>query len=250
VKEITLLGQNVNAYRGKTESGEIADFAMLLEYVNEMPGIERIRFTTSHPKEMTQRLIDCYGKLDKLANFLHLPVQAGSDRVLAAMKRGYTTLEFKSTIRKLRAVRPDICISSDFIVGFPGETQEDFDKTLRLIEEVYFDQSFSFVYSKRPGTPAADLVDETPQDVKLARLAQLQKLIDGHSTAISQQMLGTTQRVLVEGPSRKDASELKGHTENMRTVNFQGPPRLIGQMLDVRITAVNPHSLRGEVVTV
>jgi tRNA-2-methylthio-N6-dimethylallyladenosine synthase len=253
VKEVTLLGQNVNAYRGKfggkQESGEIADFAMLLEYVHEIPGIERIRFTTSHPKEMTQRLIDCWATLPKLANFLHLPVQSGSDRVLAHMKRGYTALEYKSIIRKLRAVRPDICISSDFIVGFPGETQEDFDKTMRLIEDCAFDQSFSFVYSRRPGTPAADLEDTTPQDVKLARLAQLQAKVTGHAQEISRKMLGSTQRILVEGTSKKDATELMGRTENMRIVNFKGQPRLIGQTIDVTITQVMPNSLRGEVVT-
>jgi tRNA-2-methylthio-N6-dimethylallyladenosine synthase len=253
VKEVTLLGQNVNAYRGKFEgkqdSGEIADFAMLLEYVHEIPGIQRIRFTTSHPKEMTQRLIDCYGALPKLANFLHLPVQSGSDRVLANMKRGYTALEYKSIIRKLRAVRPDICISSDFIVGFPGETEEDFTKTMQLIDDCYFDQSFSFVYSRRPGTPAADLQDDTPQDIKLARLAKLQSTITGHSQAISSQMLGSTQRILVEGTSKKDAAELMGRTENMRIVNFKGQPRLIGQLIDVTITQVKPNSLRGEVVT-
>jgi tRNA-2-methylthio-N6-dimethylallyladenosine synthase len=247
VKEVTLLGQNVNAYRGKMADEEIADLALLLEYVHEIPGIERIRFTTSHPKEMTQRLIDCYGRLPKLANFLHLPVQAGSDRVLANMKRGYTTLEFKSIIRKLKAVRPDICISSDFIIGFPGETEEDFDKTLQLVKDVYFDQSFSFVYSRRPGTPAADLVDDTNQELKLARLARLQKLIDGQATEISTAMLGSTQRILVEGVSRKNANELMGRTENMRTVNFQGHPRLIGQMIDIEITQVMAHSLRGEV---
>jgi tRNA-2-methylthio-N6-dimethylallyladenosine synthase len=248
VKEVTLLGQNVNAYLGKQENGEIADFAMLLEYVHEIPGIERIRFTTSHPKEMTQRLIDCWATLPKLANFLHLPVQSGSDRVLAAMKRGYTALEYKSIIRKLRAVRPDICLSSDFIVGFPGETQEDFDKTMRLIEDCQFDQSFSFVYSRRPGTPAADLSDDTPQELKLARLAQLQAKITAQAQAISRTMLGTTQRILVEGASKKDAHELMGRTENMRTVNFKGQPRLIGQMIDVMVTQVMPNSLRGEVV--
>ena len=247
VKEVTLLGQNVNAYRGKMADEEIADFALLLEYVHEMPGIERIRFTTSHPKEMTQRLIDCYGRLPKLANFLHLPVQAGSDRILANMKRGYTTLEFKSIIRKLKAVRPDICISSDFIIGFPGETEEDFEKTLQLVKDVYFDQSFSFVYSRRPGTPAADLIDDTSQELKLARLARLQRLIDGHATEISTAMLGSTQRILVGGVSRKNSNELMGRTENMRTVNFQGHPRLIGQMVDIRITQVMAHSLRGEV---
>jgi tRNA-2-methylthio-N6-dimethylallyladenosine synthase len=249
VKEVTLLGQNVNAYRGKQASGEIADFAMLLEYVHEIPGIERIRFTTSHPKEMSQQLIDCYAQLPKLANFLHLPVQSGSDRVLASMKRGYTALEYKSIIRKLRAMRPDICISSDFIVGFPGETEADFAKTMQLIEDCYFDQSFSFVYSRRPGTPAADLTDETPQDIKLARLATLQAKVTGHAQEISRKMLGSTQRILVEGPSKKDAAELMGRTENMRIVNFKGQPRLIGQMIDVRITQVNPNSLRGEVVT-
>jgi tRNA-2-methylthio-N6-dimethylallyladenosine synthase len=252
VKEVTLLGQNVNAYRGKfggkQDNGEIADFAMLLEYVHDIPGIERIRFTTSHPKEMTQRLIDCYGTLPKLANFLHLPVQSGSDRVLANMKRGYTALEYKSMIRKLRAVRPDICISSDFIVGFPGETEEDFAKTMQLIEDCYFDQSFSFVYSRRPGTPAADLQDNTPQDIKLARLAKLQSAITGHAQEISRKMLGSTQRILVEGTSKKDAAELMGRTENMRIVNFKGQPRLIGQLIDVIITQVNPNSLRGEVV--
>jgi tRNA-2-methylthio-N6-dimethylallyladenosine synthase len=248
VKEVTLLGQNVNAYLGKQENGEIADFALLLEYVHEIPGIERIRFTTSHPKEMTQRLIDCWATLPKLANFLHLPVQSGSDRVLAAMKRGYTALEYKSIVRKLRAVRPDICLSSDFIVGFPGETQEDFDKTMRLIEDCQFDQSFSFVYSRRPGTPAADLSDDTPQELKLARLAQLQAKVTAQAQAISRTMLGTTQRILVEGASKKDASELMGRTENMRTVNFKGQPRLIGQMIDVMVTQVMPNSLRGEVV--
>ena len=248
VKEVTLLGQNVNAYRGKMQDGEIADFALLLEYVHEIPGIERIRFTTSHPKEMTQRLIDCYAHLPKLANCLHLPVQAGSDRVLANMKRGYTCLEFKSIIRKLKAVRPDISISSDFIVGFPGETEEDFEKTLQLIKDVYFDQSFSFVYSRRPGTPAAELTDETSQEIKLARLARLQELIDTQALQISTAMLGSVQKILVEGVSRKNAAELTGRTENMRAVNFQGHFRLIGQMVEVRITQVMAHSLRGELI--
>ena len=248
VKEVTLLGQNVNAYRGKMQDGEIADFALLLEYVHEIPGIERIRFTTSHPKEMTQRLIDCYAHLPKLANCLHLPVQAGSDRVLANMKRGYTCLEFKSIIRKLKAVRPDISISSDFIVGFPGETEEDFEKTLQLIKDVYFDQSFSFVYSRRPGTPAAELTDETSQEIKLARLARLQELIDTQALQISTAMLGSVQKILVEGVSRKNAAELRGRTENMRAVNFQGHFRLIGQMVEVRITQVMAHSLRGELI--
>lgn len=250
VKEVTLLGQNVNAYRGRMGDGdEIADFALLLEYVHEIPGIERIRFTTSHPKEMSQRLIDAYATLPKLTSFLHLPVQSGSDRILMAMKRGYTGLEFKSTVRKLRAVRPDLVMSSDFIVGFPGETEQDFEKTLKLIEDVNFDNSFSFVYSRRPGTPAADLADEVPQEVKLERLQRLQALINKQAAAISQAMVGSIQRVVVEGASRKDANELMGRTENNRIVNFPAPSRLIGQMADIRITAAMSHTLRGEVVT-
>ncbi len=255
VKEVTLLGQNVNAYRGQMgKSEDYADFALLLEYVHEIPGIQRIRYTTSHPKEMTQRLIDVYAEYPKLVNFLHLPVQSGSDRVLAAMKRGYTTLEYKSIIRRLRAVRPDICISSDFIVGFPGETEDDFAKTLKLVEDCYFDQSFSFIYSRRPGTPAADLTDDTPQGVKLERLQRLQDMLTKHGSEISGRMVGTMQKVLVEGPSRKDANELMGRTENNRIVNFAGNPaqhqRLIGQMVDMRITQAFPNSLRGELVTV
>lgn len=249
VKEVTLLGQNVNAYRGPTGDGDtIADFAMLLEYVHEIPGIERIRYTTSHPKEMTTRLIEAHGKLPKLAPYLHLPVQAGSDRVLAAMKRGYTTLEFKSIIRRLRQARPDIMLSSDFIVGFPGETEDDFEKTLTLIRDVGFDQSFSFVYSRRPGTPAADLHDDTPKDVKFARLHRLQALINEQAQQISQSMVGTTQQVLVEGPSRRDPAELAGKVANNRTVNFVGNPRLIGHMVNVRITQALANSLRGEIV--
>ncbi|KCV62236.1 tRNA (N6-isopentenyl adenosine(37)-C2)-methylthiotransferase MiaB [Bordetella bronchiseptica] len=248
VKEVTLLGQNVNAYRGAMgDSGEIADFAMLLEYVHEIPGIERIRYTTSHPKEMTQRMVDAYARLPKLVSFLHLPVQAGSDRVLAAMKRGYTALEFKSVVRRLRAARPSLTLSSDFIVGFPGETEEDFQKTMKLIEDVGFDTSFSFVYSRRPGTPAADLHDDTPQDVKLRRLQQLQALINQQAAAIAQGMIGTSQRVLVEGPSRRDPNELMGRTENNRIVNFPGVPRLIGHMVDVVITHAHTNSLRGRV---
>ncbi|KFJ50721.1 tRNA-i(6)A37 thiotransferase enzyme MiaB [Bordetella bronchiseptica] len=248
VKEVTLLGQNVNAYRGAMgDSGEIADFAMLLEYVHEIPGIERIRYTTSHPKEMTQRMVDAYARLPKLVSFLHLPVQAGSDRVLAAMKRGYTALEFKSVVRRLRAARPSLTLSSDFIVGFPGETEEDFQKTMKLIEDVGFDTSFSFVYSRRPGTPAADLHDDTPQDVKLRRLQQLQALINQQAAAIAQGMIGTRQRVLVEGPSRRDPNELMGRTENNRIVNFPGVPRLIGHMVDVVITHAHTNSLRGRV---
>lgn len=248
VKEVTLLGQNVNAYRGEF-GGESADLAMLIEYIAEMPGIERIRYTTSHPREMTQRLIDTYAKVPKLVSHLHLPVQAGADRVLAVMKRGYTAIEYKSIIRKLRVARPDISLSSDFIVGFPGETEEDFEKTMKLIEDVGFDTSFSFVYSPRPGTPAVELEDDTPQDVKLARLARLQKRIEEQAMAISQAMVGTVQRVLVEGTSKKDASELAGRTDNNRVVNFVGNPRLINHFVDVTITSALPHSLRGEIVT-
>ena len=255
IREVTLLGQNVNAYRGKTDGatadGAVADFAMLVEYVAEIPGIERIRYTTSHPKEMTQRLIDVYAKVPKLVSHLHLPVQSGSDRTLAAMKRGYTTLEFKSIIRKLRAVRPDVTLTSDFIVGFPGETEADFEATMKLVDEVGFDNSFSFVYSRRPGTPAADLADDTPQALKLQRLARLQKRIDEQAAAISAAMVGGTQRVLVEGRARKDASELSGRTENNRVVNFPAvgaeAASLIGTLQDVRITQALTHSLRGEV---
>ena len=253
VKEVTLLGQNVNAYRGAMEDGEVgandvADFALLLELAAAIPGIERIRFTTSHPREFTERLIDAYARLPKLANHLHLPVQSGSDRILSAMKRGYTVLEYKSILRRLRAVRPDIAIATDFIVGFPGETESDFEATLRLIDEVGFDNSFSFVYSPRPGTPAAALPDDTPQEVKLARLYRLQERIRANAAAISAAMVGTVQRVLVEGPSKRDPAELSGRTENNRVVNFAGPARLIGHLLDIRITAALPNSLRGEVV--
>lgn len=251
VKEVTLLGQNVNAWRApiSRDSEDIGDFAFLLECVHEVPGIERIRYTTSHPREMTQRVIDAYAKLPKLVSQLHLPVQSGSDRVLAAMKRGYTALEYKAVVRKLRAARPDLSLTSDFIVGFPGETEEDFEKTMKLIDDVGFDGSFSFVYSARPGTPAADLADDTPQDVKLARLARLQKRIDEQAQAVSQTMVGTVQRILVEGHARKDATELAGRTDNNRVVNFPGAARLINQFIDVRITSALPHSLRGEVVT-
>lgn len=249
VKEVTLLGQNVNAYRGPTSQDDaIADFAMLLEYVHEIPGIERIRYTTSHPKEMTTRLIEAHGKLPKLAPYLHLPVQAGSDRVLAAMKRGYTTLEFKSIVRRLRTARPDLILSSDFIVGFPGETQEDFEKTLQLIRDVGFDQSFSFIYSRRPGTPAADLDDMTPLEVKRERLHRLQALLNEQANTISHDMVGTVQQVLVESPSRRDPTELAGKVANNRTVNFKGNHRLIGQMIDVRITEALTNSLRGEII--
>ena len=247
VKEVTLLGQNVNAYRGSM-GAEIADFALLLEYVHEIPGIERIRYTTSHPSEFTSRLIEAYGRLPKLVNHLHLPVQHGSDRILAAMKRGYTAMEYKSTVRKLRAVRPGIALSSDFIVGFPGESDEDFGKTMKLIDDVGFDGSFSFVFSPRPGTPAAALADDTPQAVKLQRLQVLQARIEDQARSISASRVGTQQRVLVQGPSRKDASELMGRTECNRIVNFKGPSRLVGQLIDMTITAALPHSLRGEVL--
>ena len=249
VGEVTLLGQNVNAYRGDMEgTDEKADLAMLIEYIAEVPGIERIRYTTSHPREMSQRLIDTYTKVPKLVSHLHLPDQAGSDRILAAMKRGYTTLEYKSIVRKLRAARPDISMSTDFIVGFPGETDEDFQKTMKLIDDVEFDASFSFIYSPRPGTPALELDDNTPADVKSARLARLQKRIDELAQAVSRSMVGSVQRVLVEGTSKKDANELAGRTDNNRIVNFAGNPRLINTFVDVRITEALPHSLRGEIV--
>ena len=253
VKEITLLGQNVNAYRGAVrESGgavqsEPVDLALLLEYVAEIPGVERLRYTTSHPREFTQRLIDVYARLPQLVNHVHLPMQAGSDRMLAQMKRGYNVLEYKSIVRRLRKVRPGISISSDFIVGFPGETAADFAATLKLIEEVVFDASFSFVYSPRPGTPAAALPDDTPHDIKLARLRELQALLDAQASSISAAMLGTTQRVLVEGASKKDARDLAGRTDNNRIVNFAGTTRLIGQFVDVTITAALSHTLRGKI---
>lgn len=248
VKEVTLLGQNVNAYQGKMPDGEMADFAMLIEYVAEIDGIERIRYTTSHPQQFTQRLIDMYGKTDKLVNHVHLPVQSGSDRVLAAMKRGYTALEYKSIVRRLRAVRPDISIATDIIVGFPGETEEDYQATMQLIDEVGFDESFSFVYSRRPGTPAAYLEDTTPQDVKLARLKALQEKIYNHSVKISESMLGTVQRVLVLGPSRRGRGMMMARTDNNRIVNFVGDESLTNQMVNVKITVVNPHTLLGEMV--
>ena len=249
VKEVTLLGQNVNAYRGAMGgTAEIADFATLLEYVHDIPGIERIRYVTSHPNEFTQSLIDAYAKLPKLVNHLHLPVQHGSDKILMAMKRGYTAMEYKSTIRKLRAIRPDLAMSSDFIVGFPGETDEDFDKMMKLIDDVGYDTSFSFIYSPRPGTPAANLQDDTPHSVKLARLQRLQAAIDQSVIAISASRLGTVQRVLVEGAARKTPNALFGRTECNRPVVFTGPDRLIGQLVDIRITEAPMRSLRGEVV--
>ena len=250
VGEITLLGQNVNAYRGAmADSDETADLALLLEYIAEIPGVERIRYTTSHPCEMTQRIIDCYARIPKLVSHLHLPVQSGSDRILAAMKRGYTALEYKSLVRRLRAARPQISLSSDFIVGFPGETEADFEKTMKLIDDIGFDASFSFLFSPRPGTPAAEMSDDTPAEVQTARLMRLQQRIDALAQEISQGMVGSIQRVRVEGFSKKDERELAGRTDNNRVVNFVGNPRLINRFIDVRITAALPHSLRGEVVT-
>ncbi len=249
VKEVTLLGQNVNAYRGRMgDTSEVADFALLIEYVAEIPGIERIRYTTSHPNEFTQRLIDVYAKVPQLVSHLHLPVQHGSDRILMAMKRGYTAMEYKSTIRKLRAVRPGLSLSSDFIVGFPGETEDDFAKLMKLIDDVGYDASFSFIFSPRPGTPAANLPDDTPHAVKLQRLQQVQAALEANIRRISASRVGTVQRILVEGPSRKDKTELMGRTECNRIVNFAGPQRLVGQMVDVTITEALPHSLRGAVV--
>ena len=248
VKEVTLLGQNVNAYLGVAPNGENADFAMLLEYVAEIDGIERIRYTTSHPKAFTQRLIDAYGKIDKLVNHVHLPVQSGSDRILAAMKRGYTVLEYKSIIRRLRAVRPDISIATDIIVGFPGETEEDYQATLKLMDNVGFDASFSFVYSKRPGTPAAYLPDDTPQELKLKRLQFLQAKNEAKATEISQSMLGTVQRVLVVGPSKRGRGMMAARTDNNRIVNFVGDESLTDTMVNVKITEVFPHTLGGELV--
>lgn len=271
IKEVTLLGQNVNAYVGamehampsetasetasemasETDEDETADFALLLTAVSNIPGIERIRYTTSHPLEFTQRLIDAYTRLPKLVSQVHLPVQSGSDRILAAMKRGYTVMEYKSIVRRLRAVRPDISISSDFIVGFPGERAEDFERTMALIEEVKFDGGFSFIYSRRPGTPAASLHDETPHEVKLQRLQRLQKCLEDQAQTISQSMHGTRQRVLVDAFAKKNPHELAGRTDNNRVVNFDprrdNPSQLIGHFVDIDITQALPHSLRGEV---
>lgn len=257
VREVTLLGQNVNAYRGAMNGVDghdgIADFALLLELVNDIDGIERIRYTTSHPREMTQRLIDVYARVPKLVNHLHLPVQSGSDRILAAMKRGHTALEYKSIIRRLRAVRPDICLSSDFIVGFPGETEADFEATMRLIEDLDFDQSFSFIYSRRPGTPAAELQDDTPHELKVERLMRLQAQIQAQADRINLAMVGSVQRALVEAPARKDPTELAARTDNNRVVNFAVPhgqarDRLMHAFVELRITHAYPHSLRGELV--
>ncbi len=248
VGELTLLGQNVNAYAGAHEGGGTADLATLIHHVARIEGIERIRFTTSHPLEFSDSLIEAYANVPQLANHLHLPVQSGSDRVLALMKRGYTALEYKDKLRRLRAVRPDIAISTDIIVGFPGETERDFEATLRLVREADLDQSFSFIYSARPGTPAASLPDEVSLEVKQQRLAQLQAQLDAQALAISRAMVGTTQRVLVERPAKKDQAELAGRTENNRWVNFAGPTRLLQRFVDVQVTEARPHSLRGRLL--
>jgi tRNA-2-methylthio-N6-dimethylallyladenosine synthase len=248
VREVTLLGQNVNAYRGPAPDGAVVDLAGLIRHIARHPGLERIRFTTSHPLEFSQPLIDAYAEVPKLANYLHLPVQSGSDRILAAMKRGYTRLEYKQKIRRLRAARPDISLSSDFIVGFPGETEADFRETLELIADVGFDQSFSFIYSRRPGTPAASLPDEVPHEVKQQRLERLQALLNVQARRISAAMVGSTQRVLVEKPSRRNPRQLAGRTENMRWVNFDGPAALVDRFAEVRITEAMPNSLRGRLV--
>jgi len=248
VREVNLLGQNVNAYRGVMHDGEIADLALLIHYVAAIEGIDRIRYTTSHPVELSDSLIEAYAEVPELVSFLHLPVQAGSDRILALMKRGHTALEYKAKIRRLREARPDICISSDFIVGFPGETEDDFEQTMKLIEEVGFDQSFSFIYSPRPGTPAASLPDDVPAEVKKARLARLQQQINKQARAISEGMVGTVQRILVEGVSRKNEDEVSGRTENNRVVNFPADRSVIGNFVAVRITEAYPNSLRGELI--
>jgi len=249
VGEITLLGQNVNAYCGAMEDGDSVDLAFLLQAIAALDGVQRLRFTTSHPKEMTQRLIDVYATTPKLASHLHLPVQAGSDRILAAMKRGYTALEYKSVIRKLRAARPDIVLTSDFIVGFPGETERDFEATMKLVEDVGFDASFSFLYSPRPGTPAAELADEVPHEVKAERLKRLQDRVAVQAQQLAQSLPGSVQRVLVESVSRKDSGQLAGRLDNNRIVNFVGPVSLLGRFVDVRITSVWAYTLRGELVT-
>jgi len=249
VREVNLLGQNVNAYRGAMYDGSVADLALLIHAIAELDGIGRIRFTTSHPLEFSDSLIEAYANVPKLANYLHLPVQSGADRVLSAMKRGYTALEFKQKLRKLRKVRPDISVSSDFIVGFPGETDAEFEQTMKLIDDVGFDQSFSFIFSKRPGTPAANLPDDTSDAIKHARLERLQATINANAKAISQAMIGTVQNVLVEGPSKKSPKEMTGRTENMRYVNFPAPANLVGQFIDVQITEAMSNSLRGRIAT-
>ncbi len=248
VREVNLLGQNVNAYRGRMHDGEIADLALLIRYVAAIDGIDRIRYTTSHPVEFSDALIETYADVPELVSHLHLPVQSGSDRILMAMKRGHSAFEYKQKLRKLRAIRPDISLSSDFIIGFPGETDQDHRYTMALIEEIGFDHSFSFIYSRRAGTPAADLPDDVPVAVKQQRLAELQHAINDSAQRISRGMVGTAQRVLVDRPSRKNPNEISGRTENNRVVNFAGPAGLIGQFVDVRITAANPNSLRGELL--
>jgi len=249
VREVNLLGQNVNAYRGLMNDGDIAELGLLIHYVAAIDGIERIRFTTSHPREVGDSLVQAYAEVPELVSFLHLPVQSGSDRILALMKRGHTALEYRSRIRALREARPDLSLSSDFIIGFPGETEQDFQDTMTLVEKVGFDHSYSFIYSARPGTPAAELRDEVPHAVKQQRLKALQDLIAKQALAISEAMVGSTQRLLVEGPSRRDPQVLAGRTENNRVVNFQGPASLIGQFADVTITGAQPHSLRGRLAT-
>jgi tRNA-2-methylthio-N6-dimethylallyladenosine synthase len=248
VREVMLLGQNVNAYLGPMDDGTACDLATLIRFVARVPGIERVRFTTSHPVEFTDALIAAYAEVPKLANYLHLPVQSGSDRILSQMKRGYTSLEYKQKIRRLKAARPGISISSDFIVGFPGETDRDFEQTMNLIAEVGFDQSFSFIYSRRPGTPAASLPDDVPREVKQQRLAILQRRINQQAQEISNGMVGSMQRVLVERRSKKDSAQLAGRTENMRWVNFDGPASLLGGFADLLITEALPNSLRGRLV--
>ncbi len=248
VREVNLLGQNVNAYRGQMHDGEVADLALLIRYVAAIEGIDRIRYTTSHPVAFSDALIETYADVPELVSHLHLPVQSGSDRILLAMKRGHSAFEYRQKLKKLRAIRPDISLSSDFIIGFPGETDQDFDYTMALIEEIGFDHSFSFIYSRRPGTPAAELPDDVPLSVKQARLARLQQTINDSAQRISRQMVGTVQRVLVDRPSRKDPEQLAGRTENNRVVNFVGPADLIGRFVDLRITVANPNSLRGELL--
>lgn len=248
VGEITLLGQNVNAYAGLHDDGETVDLAYLIRSIAAFDGVQRIRYMTSHPREMSPRLIELYQDTPKLANHLHLPVQSGSDRVLANMQRGYTSLEYKSIIRKVRALRPDISITSDFIVGFPGETENDFEATMKLIEDVQFDVSFSFLYSPRPGTPAAEMADEVSDETKMARLKRLKTRIDELESCYSEKMVGSVQRVVVENISKKDVNELAGRTDNNRTVNFLGPASLVGHFVEVLITSVSMHTLRGELV--
>ena len=248
VREVNLLGQNVNAYRGQLDDGEIADLALLIRYVAAIEGIQRIRYTTSHPVEFSDSLIEVYADVPALVNHLHLPVQSGSDRILMHMKRGHSAYDYKQKIKRLRQIRPDISLSSDFIIGFPGETEADFNHTMQLIEDIGFDQSYSFIYSRRPGTPASELPDDVPHATKKARLQQLQQTINNMAQQISRLMVGTTQRILVERPARKNPHEIAGRTENNRVVNLVGPQTLIGQFAEVRITEAMPNSLRGELI--